>query len=666
MKHILIMLRVLVIVGAVEILVTFFLQLLDLPQGIWMALLDAGLLLALSAPFLYVWVVRVMAQRLSENYFQDLVQELDVVVWEADATSLEFTFVNQRAGRLLDYPVEQWVTEPNFWLNHTHLEDRERILALRRTATAEDKGYEASYRMVAADGRLVWLQEEVRVSRDVASRARQLRGVMTDITEHKQVKEAMRQTAAIVESSDDAIIGWTLDGIITSWNSGAEKIYGHTADEVKGRPYSLLIPPDRSDELPNLLEKIRQGKGVQHYRTAHVTKDGNQVPISFTSSPIKDWTGNITGISTIARDIIERKRAEKALKEANENLKTWVNELERRTRESNLLNEMGDLLVSSLTSEEAYKVIAQFAQRLFPGESGAACVISTSRNLVEAVAVWGESPPGERVFAPDDCWALRRGRTHWVEDPSSALLCRHVGPAVAASHLCVPMMAQSEALGLLYLQSSPHGSSQPQEMWERQKESKQRLAVAVAEHIALALANLKLREILRTQSIRDPLTGLFNRRYMEESLERELRRAIRKQRPLGAIMIDLDHFKRFNDTFGHEAGDTMLQAFGRFLQNHIREEDIACRYGGEEFLLIFPETSLEILQQRAQDLREEATHLIVLHRGQPLGAVTLSLGVASFPEHGSSGDALLRAADAALYRAKREGRDRVVTGQAVV
>jgi diguanylate cyclase (GGDEF)-like protein len=165
---------------------------------------------------------------------------------------------------------------------------------------------------------------------------------------------------------------------------------------------------------------------------------------------------------------------------------------------------------------------------------------------------------------------------------------------------------------------------------------------------------------LRDLSVRDPLTGLFNRRYLEETLERELNRAARKQLPLGIIMVDIDHFKQFNDAHGHSAGDALLQQVGRMLREHIRGADIACRYGGEEFTLILPDASRDVIRQRAEHMREDARQLHVRREGQALEAVTLSLGIAVFPEHGSTGAAVLGAADAALYRAKHEGRDRVV------
>src|SRR5579859_659703 len=166
-------------------------------------------------------------------------------------------------------------------------------------------------------------------------------------------------------------------------------------------------------------------------------------------------------------------------------------------------------------------------------------------------------------------------------------------------------------------------------------------------------------EQLRDQSVRDYLTGLFNRRYLEETLGREVRRAERAHAPLGVIMIDLDHFKQFNDTYGHAAGDALLRELGGLLRRSLRESDIACRYGGEEFTLIMPDSPLSVAQERAERIWLEARQLRLESDGQPLKPVSLSIGVAVFPEHGRSGDALLQASDAALYRAKREGRDRV-------
>jgi diguanylate cyclase (GGDEF)-like protein len=190
----------------------------------------------------------------------------------------------------------------------------------------------------------------------------------------------------------------------------------------------------------------------------------------------------------------------------------------------------------------------------------------------------------------------------------------------------------------------------------------------LARQVASALGNLKLKESLKNQSICDPLTGLFNRRYMEESVEREFSRANRSKTSVAIIMMDLDHFKQFNDTFGHQAGDTLLRSLGDLLKRNTRGQDIACRYGGEEFAIVLSDSNLAGALQRAEILRQQVKQLSVEYAGQLLGAVSVSMGIALFPDHGTSMGDVLRAADQALYSAKREGRDRVSvwTAEAVV
>jgi len=228
-------------------------------------------------------------------------------------------------------------------------------------------------------------------------------------------------------------------------------------------------------------------------------------------------------------------------------------------------------------------------------------------------------------------------------------------------------MAQNEALGIVSLQMRP--DQEQQEPTSRSSgEAERQLAEVLAKQVGLALGNLKLKESLRNQSICDPLTGLFNRRYMEESLEREFSRANRNKTTVAIVMMDLDHFKRFNDTFGHQAGDTLLRTLGDLLKRNTRGQDIACRYGGEEFVLVLTDSNLAGALQRAEILRQQVRQLSVEYAGQLLGTVSVSMGVALFPDHGTTMGEVLRASDQALYCAKREGRDRVSvwTAEAVV
>ena len=330
--------------------------------------------------------------------------------------------------------------------------------------------------------------------------------------------------------------------------------------------------------------------------------------------------------------------------------------LAARVTELDLLNRLGDLLQVCLTLEEAHGVIGRLARQFFPSDSGVLYAYSASRNVIEAVVSWGpESGARDIVFAPERCWALRSGRTHVVPDTGAGLVCSHLPDPAPRSYLCTPLVAQGEALGVLYLSSRAIAETDP----VAGGPAKQGLAEAVAAQLALGLANVNLREILRNQSIRDPLTGLFNRRYMEETLEREVRRARRGGRPMAVLMMDLDRFKQLNDTSGHEAGDMFLRELGDLLRRGLRREDIPCRQGGEEFVVVLPDASLEDARRRAEQLREAIKMMRVTFKGGVIGPLSASIGVAAYPEHGGGAEALLRASDAALYRAKREGRDRV-------
>ncbi|MHB9091906.1 MAG: sensor domain-containing diguanylate cyclase, partial [Chloroflexota bacterium] len=376
-------------------------------------------------------------------------------------------------------------------------------------------------------------------------------------------------------------------------------------------------------------------------------------------APLRDAAGQIVGIVSVSRDITARKLAEEAVRQANTRLTNLVGKLERQGKEAQQLAEMSDLLQSCSSREEAYRVISRSCRQLFAGWSGALYVLNSSRNLLETAASWGAPSSSCDVFEPDECWGLRRGRVHTVTDPEG-LLCQHMRRSPAGGSVCVPMVAQGDTLGVLYLESLSAGQGLAMGPADEVLSSGRHLVVDVAERLSLAVANLTLRETLRAQAIRDPLTGLFNRRYMEETLEREVPRALRKGAPLTVVMVDIDHFKNFNDVFGHDAGDALLHALGSFINSRVRAEDVACRYGGEEFTLILPEIGAEAACARLDEIREGVRQLNVEHHGLPLGPVTISMGVAFLPEHGRDSEALLHSADTALYRAKKEGRDRIV------
>jgi diguanylate cyclase (GGDEF)-like protein len=329
------------------------------------------------------------------------------------------------------------------------------------------------------------------------------------------------------------------------------------------------------------------------------------------------------------------------------------------------LGEMGEQLQSCQSIEEAYAISAQYIQELFPADQGAIYLLSPARDLAEAVEMWGDATSMEKMFVPSNCWAIRRGRPHLVDDSHPGLQCGHITGSQAGQNLCVPMIAHGEVLGILYLSHPAPEQDQQQTTDRLYSEHKTQLALTVTDHIALTLSNLKLQEELRHQAIRDILTGLFNRRYMEESLRRELNQAEREGTSVGVIIFDFDHFKDLNDFSGHDGGDALLRELGGFLVKSTRGGDIVSRYGGDEFVVVLPGATLEETRLRAEELRQGVGELVVFHLGKPLSKCTLSLGVAAFPENGVTSDEIFKSADTALYRAKNEGRDRVVVASTI-
>lgn len=533
------------------------------------------------------------------------------------------------------------------------------VLVQARIATLMRTGepFDMEYRINRLDGRPAWVRARTSVDMGPAGPER-LFGSVQDITQSKRLEESLATYAAIVQFSDGAIVSLTPECVITTWNPAAERLFGYTAAEAVGRPVDLLLDQS-AGRGPSVLQRVANGERILHHESEVVRKDGSALSISLNASPIRNEQGAVVGISSIAYDVSEVRRAQVALRRAHDDLASSLAALERRNVEVTLLNEMGDLLQSCADLDEVSKVIRKYARQLFLGEAGAVSVISPSRNLLEMVAAWGDLP-GDGPFRPQDCWALRRGRVHRVDNQAEELMCPHVGIGPPGGYVCVPMMAQGEALGLLHLQAGPDNAPGT----GISGDGRQRLAVPVAEHLSLALANFSLRESLRNQSIRDPLTGLFNRRYMDEPLQRELARAARNHSCVAVLAIDVDHFKAFNDAYGHSAGDALLTSLGGLLRDRTRSEDIACRSGGEEFNVILPECTLGDAVERADALRAAVKGLEVGVRGRSYGGLTISVGVAVFPDHGGDSTTLLEEADIALYRAKTEGRDRVCASSA--
>jgi diguanylate cyclase (GGDEF)-like protein len=348
----------------------------------------------------------------------------------------------------------------------------------------------------------------------------------------------------------------------------------------------------------------------------------------------------------LLREGAARTQAQRDLTTAIGKLQDANEALRLRTRQSDLLREMAEMFQSCGSDEEGRAVMATYLPRLMPGTSGAVYRHNNSRNVVELVVAWGDAPPAEVLFAPEECWALRRGKTHKV-DHSSAINCEHLGQ-IGGEAACLPMVAHGETIGVVtVLGGADVGDGAAR--WS-----------SGIDQVALALANLALRERLSQMSLRDALTGLHNRRALEDVAGRELVRAERLGQPLALAVVDIDHFKKFNDTHGHEAGDATLKAVAETLRDSFRGDDVPCRFGGEEFVVLLPGMTAEQARERLDGVRRRLEGAAIRWAGGTIGPVTISVGVAATPGHGTSFDELFRAADAALYEAKRGGRNRAV------
>ena len=500
-----------------------------------------------------------------------------------------------------------------------------------------------------------------RLIADVLSLRVDNRALVEEVGRRQRAEDGLRESEArlqrVLDGANDGFWDWNVaTGAVLVSRHGIEML-GYQPDDLAPHIASwetLVHPDDRPLQRP-ALDAHFAGETPHYqaeYRLRAKAGDWRWVLVRGKVTA-RDATGRPLWMAGTHTDITDRHLIEEALCD------TLVR-MQRRADQMSALNRMNDLLLSCETREEAYQIIARGAARLFDGRPGGLAICEdASPDHLRVVATWGDAPTLSATFPPRDCWALRRGGLYEMSDPAHDGPCRHFSRAVEHAYLCLPLIVRGETSGLLHVGA---GGALAAEQFQDSRT----LALTVGESIKLALSNLKLQEALREQAVRDPLTGLFNRRYLDETLPRELHRRLRSGEPLAAAMLDLDHFKRVNDDCGHEAGDTLLRAVGHLLRDFLRVGDLACRYGGEELTVILPGSSLEDARIRLDGLRQAVRQLHVGHPGGALPAITVSIGVAAAAPAETDATALLGRADAALYRAKAQGRNRVVVADLAV
>jgi diguanylate cyclase (GGDEF)-like protein len=417
---------------------------------------------------------------------------------------------------------------------------------------------------------------------------------------------------------------------------------------------SLLLPREQILQCRQTLNLIsEQERRLLKERNALSSRTSFLSIVEEVVFAVLSITGLIVLFYFLLRDALARRRTAVATEELNLELAGSVKNLEDRAVETRLLTNARNELQLCVDVAHIYSATVASLCHLAPGTSGALCMINNSRHMVESVALWGEGESNiSEVFAAQACCGLRAGTLRWRLPGMSEIHCDHFLRTPPSTYLCIPMVAQGETIGFMHIETP---TPQAILLIEQRIEG----ILQLLQLTGMAIASLQLRTKLENQSIRDSLTGLFNRHFMQIALERELALASRRQNFLAVLMIDVDHFKRFNDRFGHAAGDAVLTAVSTVFQTSVRTEDIACRYGGEEFSIILPDISSASAFQRAETIRLAIAALRWGPESAP-GDVTISIGIAMYPHDGTDAEHLLRVADQALYRAKHAGRNQVL------
>lgn len=475
----------------------------------------------------------------------------------------------------------------------------------------------------------------------------------------KNTKTIANQLNSLIEGARDMIAALDLNYQYIIFNQS----YKNEFKNLFGKDITIgdnlkTILEDEPEINNKLIEVWRESlSGHNQTKTIDFTKNNIIQTYEITPSLIKNADNEVMGAVHIIRNITERIKEKNEIKLSYEKLNNVMTELKDKNEKITLLLEMSDILLASHSVKELSNITAKYCGKILNFTKGNFYIMHPSKDMLEISSRWRNPCSVTDNFYQDQCWSLRLGHIHYSNFSNESLICDHINiknSKINISYLCVPLRAQNDIFGVLYVEyESNHNKNQ--------LTSTDRLIInAFAEVTALALANVRLKENLRYQSIRDPLTSLYNRRYLEEFLTKQVHQSERTNMPITLLLLDLDHFKRINDVYGHDAGDIVLKEFSQLLVKEIRPGDLASRYGGEEFIIVLYNTDKETGQKRAETIRENVSHLHLKYGTQDILEVTVSIGVSFFPLDARSGEELIELADKALYRAKNNGRNKVV------
>ncbi|MGB9835604.1 MAG: diguanylate cyclase [Candidatus Saccharicenans sp.] len=574
-------------------------------------------------------------------------------------------------GLLIIYLLSLLTTRPLRQMTRTVRQIAEGNLSQRAPVTSSDEvGLLASSFNLMVDKLKQTLDHLQEARENLEKRVEERTAELKEQMEEKEaiarkLRESEELFRSMVENLGEAVVIADEEQNFLFANPAANLIFEEFETGLVGKNLNEYLSPDQREMV--VRQTTRRKRGLRDVYELEITlKNGQKKTLLVNAVPQFDPQGNYISTLAVMTDITEKKKKEESLAEAKAQLESAYAKLKRNNEETARLVEMGDAFQLANSEKEIVDIALSFGQKIFPADSGFIYLKEENESFLHVAGSWNSKHHFPELIELDDCWAIRKGTPYFVVNPDRELLCPHLkhSDEVKNPVACLPLNSGGETLGLMVVfccqDEQPGGSNLEEEIeYKRQK------LITFSQRVAMALANVRLQEHLKELSIRDPLTGLYNRRYLEETLEREFIRARRARQPVSIIMLDIDHFKKFNDTYGHEAGDYVLQAIAGTIKKAVRAEDIICRFGGEEFTIILPGLELDRAVKRAELILDMVRHLELKFAGSLLSHLTVSAGVASFPEHGQKWSEVLQAADLALLKAKSEGRNRVIAAEKI-
>lgn len=436
-------------------------------------------------------------------------------------------------------------------------------------------------------------------------------------------------------------------GQIIDCNRAVQRLLGFSKEDMVGkRDSEFLANREGALQIEQTDQELfAQGEGASIDVLESATgRDGKLRRFISTKSIYREPGTEQLCLSGVSIDVTKQLEIQENLQEANRSLQAVNEKLDSASNEMEVIFQMSSAIYSAKSYEEIHQLTVVAANLLFKEVSGALYTISNSGTHAEMRCSWGTAP-SETIFAPDQCWSLRRGgTTNLLQKFGTGLACDHLQRPIEGSHLCAPLngvINTTSSFGVLYLHSDSPIS-----------DAHQRIAKNLSLCISLALSNLELRDKLRDQALKDELTTLHNLRYLRERFPEETAYCDRKKMKLAFLLLDLDHFKAWNDMHGHDAGNHALRAVGRYLKTSVRQDSVVARWGGEEFCVILTGVTHEDAWRRAEEIREGIEQIELKQ-----GSLTMSIGISFYPDHGETLESVFTAADTALYRSKTKGRN---------